>query len=158
MDTIEVKLLKYNFTFKRLKWREEFAIKFQPKKDPIRVVLAYALIEVAGIKPKDLIEAQRVIDAIPTAIATRVWKIYKGGFPASRKFITGSLYKAPDVNTFIARVEEEQEGSEAQAVHDRAMQEMESKFSPEDLKTTRENDRKIFEAAQKRGGLTKASE
>jgi len=158
MGNIEVKLLHYTFTFRRLKWREEFAIKQIPLKDPIRVYLAHALNEVSGLKPKDFLEAMRVIDAVPKAIINRVWKIYKGGFPASRRFLTGGLYSAPDTQVFMGRVAEDSGGKKANDAHASAMSAMEAKYTEEELRTERENDRKIFDAIKKRDGLIKATQ
>ena len=158
MQIIEVKLLQYEFKFRRLTWREEFAIKQVPQRDPVRVYLAHALDEVSGLRPKDATEAMRVMDAVPLAIVNRVWKLYKGGFPASRRFFTGSLYTAPDTRVFMNKVADDSDGKAANAAHDSAVSAMESKFSEEELRTERDNDRKIFEAVKQRNGLTKATQ
>ncbi len=84
VEQVEVKLLKYTFQFKRLRWREEFAIKFPPKASPQRIILAHALLEVSGIKPKTSDEAIKVMDAIPMAIVERVFSIWRGTFPPAR--------------------------------------------------------------------------
>ena len=150
MEQVEVKLLKYAFQFRRIRWREHAAIKFEKGKDPQRVVLAHALVSVAGIKPKNIEEAKRVMDAIPAAIVERVFKIWRASFPPARKFTTSTLYCAPEPSQYNKRVALEED--EETIVHDKAMREMESKFGSQELAETRELERQILDAASRREG------
>jgi hypothetical protein len=107
MDYVEIQLLKYKFHFRQLKWREEFLLKFPEKKDPVLVILAHALVEISGLKVTTIEEAQRIIDTLPYAIVTRVFKLYRGSRPLTRKFFSAGVYKAPPISTFARRVEED---------------------------------------------------
>jgi hypothetical protein len=147
---VEVKLLQYRFVFRKLVWREEFAVKFPPKANPQRVMLAHALLEVSGIKPKNVEEALRVLDAVPIAIVERVFRIWRGSFPASRRFTSSRLYKAPEPITYAKRVEEIE--NEESTAHDRMMKAAESKFGSHQLAEVREIEQKILEGAKKRDG------
>lgn len=149
-EQVEVRLLNYTFKFKRMRWQEEFSIKFPPKKNMQRVMLAYALLEVSGVRPKDVEEALRVMDAVPSAIISRVFRIWKGSFPAARRFTTLRLYAAPDPTAYVKRREEEEE--EEESAHDRAVQQMESKFAPEDIAETRKLNLEILKAARRKEG------
>jgi hypothetical protein len=147
---VEVKLLKYTFRFKRLLWREEFAIRFPPKANPQRVVLSHALLEVSGIKPKNYAEASKVLDAVPMAIVERVYRIWKGSFPAARRFTASRLYKAPEPNNYTKRLDESER--EESTAHDEVMRKAESQFGPQQMAETRELEQKILTAAKKRDG------
>ena len=146
---VDVTLLKYQYRFKRLYWREELNIKIDKGLDPVRVVLAYALQEVSGLKINSPEEGARVINAIPEAIKERVWMVYKGSLPPARRFSTASLYKAPEPTIHAVRIEEEE--MVVDAAHERAMQEMEQKFGKQEVAEEMELSRKILAAAQKNG-------
>jgi hypothetical protein len=150
MEQVEVKLLEYTFKFKRMLWREDFAIKFPPNKDPQRVMLAAALLEVSNLKPKDFDDALRVMDAIPAAIVNRVFRIWRGSFPSSRRFTVSKLYRAPAPVTYVRKMEEIEDREDV--VHDRLVEEMESKFGPKELADARDIERKIMTAAQRKEG------
>jgi len=150
MEQVEVKLLNYTFRFKRMLWREDFAIKFPPNKDPQRVMLGAALLEVSGLKPKDIDEALRVMDAIPAAIVNRVFRICRGSFPPSRRYSVSKLYHAPAPVTYVRKMEEEEDREDV--VHDRLVQEMESRFGPKELAETRDIERQIVAAAKRKEG------
>jgi hypothetical protein len=150
LEQVEVKLLKYTFRFKRMRWQEESKIEFSPKKSPQRIVLAHALLEVAGIKPKTLEEANRVMESIPSAIVERVFKIWKGSFPPARKFTTSKLYCAPEPTQYVRQIEaDEREEDDA---HDKLVHSMESKFSPQEVAETRELEKQILSAARRKDG------
>ena len=147
---VEVKLLKYVFQFRGIKWREHASIPFTKGKDHQRLLLAYALLTVAGIKPKNVEEATRVMDAIPAAIVDRVFKIWRASFPPARKFTTSKLYCAPKPSQYSKQIELDDE--EEDVVHDKTMREMESKFGHQELAETRELERKILAASQRKEG------
>ena len=144
---VDINLLSYRFRFKRLFWREEIGISSEKGRDPVRSVLAHALAEVSGLIPVSVMEAQRVIDAIPEAIVTRVWKVYRGSMPPARRFSTADLYRAPEPSAYIGKVMEDEE--ETLDVHDRAVREMEGKFGKQEVAEEAELSRKVMEAAQK---------
>lgn len=149
-ETVEVKLLSYRFIFKKMRWREHAAIQFEKGRDPQRVILAHALLEVAGIRPKDVEEAKRVMDAIPAAIIERVFKIWRAAFPPARKFVTSNLYCAPEPLQYSKEIERRE--ADEDVAHTRTMQEVESKFGSQELAETRELERQILAAAQRRDG------
>ena len=147
-DTVvEVSLLHYRFRFRRLDWKEEAAVGLD--KSPLRALLSLALREVSGLAPSSLGEARRVIDAIPEAIAVRVWKVYRGSLPPSRRFSTSNLYQAPEPAAYAERIVEE-EPLEDRA-HDRAVREMESRFGRQEVAEEAELSRRILESARKEG-------
>ena len=146
-DTVEVSLLRYKFRFRRLGWKEEVAI--GRDKSPLRAILSRALCEVSGLLPSSLGEARRVMDAIPEAIATRVWKVYRGSLPPSRRFSTSGLYQAPEAAAYAEHLMEE-EPAEDEA-HDRALREMESRFGRQEVAEEAELSRRVLESARKGG-------
>jgi hypothetical protein len=95
MDSVKVTLLKYDFRFRVLSWREEADIPADPKRDRRRSLLASALFEVSGLRMKSVEEADRVLAAVPPAILARVFILWRGGH-TPRKFFTQGLYRAPD--------------------------------------------------------------
>jgi hypothetical protein len=107
MNTVEVKLLKYKFTFRQLAWREEHAIKFEGK-DARRVLLSSALHEISGLAVTSYKEAYRVIEALPVPILNRVFVMYKGGLPNSREFTTLNLYQAPSPRSYQEQLSREE--------------------------------------------------
>lgn len=115
MDTIDVKLLQYKFTFRKLNWREEFSLKFDGK-DARRVILAHALHNISGFPVTSPDEAYRVIEALPVPILHRVFIIYKGGLPPPREFTTLNLYRAPNARSYSEQVAREEAEREA-ALH-----------------------------------------
>ena len=100
-EHVEVKLLKYTLILKKMRWQEHSAIEFSKNKDPMRVLLAHALVETSGIPIKSLEEATRVMEAIPYAFIERVFKIWRVSFPSARKFTTARLYAAPEPEKYI---------------------------------------------------------
>lgn len=148
-NLVNVELLHYKFQFKKLTWREELSAKVDKGKDPVREILAYALCEVSGIQPTSVEESKRVITAIPTAIVTRVWKVYKGSFPLSRMFSTSDLYQAPELTTHIYRALKEE--SEEERSHDQTIRVMEAKFGKQEVAEEVELSQRILESAQKSG-------
>lgn len=149
-ETIEIKLLNYCLIFKKMRWREHAAIKFEKNKDPQRILLAHALLEVSGIKPKNFEESMRVMDSIPAAIMDRVFKIWRASFPPARKFTTSKLYCAPEPSQYDKKIEYEER--EDAVVHDKAIQEMESRFGTQEVAETLNLERKILSAAQHKDG------
>ena len=150
METVEVRLLHYIFSFKGMKWREHAAIKFEKGKDPQRILLAHALLEVAGIKPKNTAESMRVMEAVPAAIVERVFKIWRAAFPPARKFTTSKLYYAPEPSQYDKKIAREED--EETVVHNRTMREMESKFGLQEVAETKNLERQILAAAQRKDG------
>lgn len=151
MDLIEVKLLNYKFRFKRQMWRDEFVIKFPKGKDQTRVYLANALVEVSGLPVKSLAEANKIIDALPTAISSRVFRIYKGQCPPNRRFSTAALFAAPEPAKYKILLEEDE--TERDDLAERARQAMEAKFGRKELMEAAEVDRAILKGSKMRGAI-----
>jgi len=149
-NTVEVKVLKYKFRFRPIYWREDFSIKADPKVDRRRQVLARALVEVSGLKVNNINDAARVFAAIPISIIDRVFTIYKGSQPAPRIFTTMGLYKAPEPIKFSRRVEKEIREKETDTFN-KAEELLESKYSPQELKETRDLERAILKGSKLRG-------
>jgi hypothetical protein len=156
MEPVEIRLLNYCFRFKQLRWREEFSMTFPPKKDPARVHLAYALVEISGLKVTSVEEATKVLDSLPPAIISRVYRIYRGSLPAPRKFFTAKLYKAPSTSVYTKRVDEEKTEVE-DIVHDPALAEMEAKYGLQEVEEARALSQRIVAASGLRGA-SKASD
>lgn len=155
LDVVEVRLLSYRFAFKRLSWREEMGADPGKGADPIRTVLARALASVSGLVPGSPEEARKVVDAIPEAIATRVWKVYRGSFPPARRFSAADLYMAPEPTALMARREEDEAAEED--LHARTIREMETRFGKEEVAAEAELSRKVLAAARRKGGFAGAS-
>ena len=154
MNTVDVKLLNFAFRFRQLTWREEFKIKYDPKKDRLRTMLVYALDEISGLKVTSIDDAWRVLDAIPSTVIRRVFVMYKGGLPESRQFVTTGLYKAPETSKFVKKFEEIEEKREE--VMDKIELEMEQKFGRKELEEARAAERLMAKNSKLRG-LTPAS-
>jgi len=154
MNTVEVKLLKYAFIFRQLTWREEFAIKYNPKKNRLRTMLAHALMSVSGLSVPSVEEATKVLDAIPQSVINRVFILYKGDTPEPRLFTTTGLYKAPEPSKLVRKYEEIEEKRER--VMDQVEAELEQKFGRKELDDALENERLMAKNSKLRG-LTKAS-
>jgi hypothetical protein len=154
MNTVEIKLLKYAFRFRTLTWREEFKIKYDPKKDRLRTMLAHALEEVSGLKVKSAEEATKVLDALPQSVVNRVFILFKGETPEPRLFTTTGLYKAPEPSRFVKKVEEIEEKRER--VMDKVEAELEQKFGRKELDETIEVERLMAKNSKLRG-VTKPS-
>ena len=155
IEQVEVKLLNYIFKFRRLTWREEFAITFPKGGNPQRVILAAALAEVSGLVPKNFEEALKVFDVVPNAIITRVFKIWKGSFPPSRRFTVSKLYRAPEP-TLYNRVVDSDEIKEDQS-HSRAIAAMEAKFGAKEIAETRALEKQILNSARQGDGFKGAT-
>jgi hypothetical protein len=151
MDFVEIPLMQYKLRFKQLNWREEFRIKIPEKGDGVRILLSHALHDVAGIIVSTE-EARRVIDTLPPAIIERIFKVYRGSRPLSRKFVTANLYRAPETDIFQRRLQQEQSKLE-QDVLDPAMASIEQKFGSEQLAEARELNKKILAASGLRGAV-----
>jgi len=149
-NTVEVKVLKYKFLFRPIFWREDFSIKADPKLDRRRQILAHALVEVSGLKIKDIKEATRVFAAIPISIIDRIFTIYKGSLPAPRVFQTLGLYKAPEPTRHARRMEKEIRDQETETFR-RAEELLESKYGKEELRETRELEMAILKGSKLRG-------
>ena len=153
MDTVEVKLLQYAFRFRKLSWREEFALKFDPKENKLRTVLAHALTEVSGFPISSVGDAQKVLAPIPSSIIDRVFIIYKGSLNPARTFSTMGLYRAPEPKKFTKKVMEVEK--EREKVMDRVENEMAAKFGRQALRETREVENEMIKRSHR--GLSKAT-
>jgi hypothetical protein len=153
-NTVEVKVLKYQFWFRPIHWREEFGIKPDPKLDRRRQVLAYALAEISVAKTRlkinNMAEATKVFVAIPLSIIDRIFTVYKGSLPAPRVFKTLGLYRAPEPLKYSRRVEKEIRDQEDEAFK-RAEELLENKYGKEELRETRELEAAILRGSKLRG-------
>jgi hypothetical protein len=150
---IEISLLHYTFQFRRLAWREEFSIKFG-KEDPRRVTLATALDNVSGLKINSVDEALKIFKSIPNAVLERAYIIYRYKLPKTRIFSTRDLYKAPEPNAHIEKIQEVQSQEEEAA--DTLHRQMEATFGHKDLQEQRELESEILRKSNKRGAMRKA--
>lgn len=149
--TVEVKLLHYKFRFRKLSWREESHLEIPPGKNPMRVVLAHALEEVSGLPVKSVKEAVKVFAAMPSPVVSRVYRIYKGLLPPSRRFETAGLYCAPEPSIYAKRVMEEEDVIDQAS--DKVMRQMEQSFGKKELEEAAEVDRQILKASKLRGAV-----
>lgn len=150
MDLIEVILLNYRFKFRRLFWKEEFDIKAGDR-DERRVILATALVEVSGLQISSFDEAYRVILAIPTPILYRVFLIYKGKQPESRRFTSKNLYKAPEPTAFGTRIAEADAALDEKV--DPVIKRMEDQFGKQEVAEAAEVERQIVAGSKYRGAV-----
>lgn len=148
MKLIEVKLLDYTFRFRRMLWREEFNIKFPKGKDSMRVYLAHALVEVSGLSVTPE-EAVRIIESLPSAISSRVFRIYKGQLPAHRRFGTASLFKAPTPVTFQTLINQDEDHRDD--ILDKAQAALVATFGRKAVDEAGAVDRQILKASKLRG-------
>jgi hypothetical protein len=153
METVEVKILKYAFRFRRLSWREEFGIKFEQKSSRLRTVLTYALKEVSGFPINSLEEAKRVLAPIPQTIIDRMFVIYKGSLPTPRAFSTMGLYRAPEPRKFTKKVMEAEEEREKimDRVEERVAEQMAVKFGRKEIQETLDAERQMAKNSKMRG-------
>jgi hypothetical protein len=149
-NTVEVTVLKYQFRFKPIYWREEFGIKPDPKLDRRRQILAHALVEISGLKINDLKEGMSVFAAIPISIIDRIFTVYKGSLPPAQIFKTMGLYRAPEPLKYSRRAEKEIRDQETEAFR-RAEELLESKYGAEELRETRELEAAILKGSKLRG-------
>lgn len=155
METCEVKILNYVFRFRRLYWKDEFAIKFQ-NRDPYRTLLSHALLEVSGLPVTSAEEAEKVVAALPYAIMERVFRVWKGSFPPSRRFVTGGLYKAPDPIQYQAQVDAEE--TKRDKVTDSVVQRLQSQFGEQEVAEAKELSDQILKASNMRGAIKATSD
>lgn len=156
MSTVEIKLLKYAFRFRQLTWREEFKIKYEPKKDRLRTMLAHALDEVSGLKVTSIVEAAKVLDALPQSVVNRVFILFKGETDEPRLFTTTGLYRAPVPSKFTKKIEEIEEKRER--VMDKVEAELEQKFGRKELDETIEVERLMAKNSKLRGATRPSPE
>jgi len=114
-------------------------------------VLAHALEDVSGLPVKSVEEAAKVFAAMPIPVVSRVYRIYKGLLPASRRFETAGLYRAPDPSVYVKRVAEDDDVVDQAS--DRVMQRMEQNFSKQELAEAADIDRQILKASKLRGAV-----
>jgi len=156
MDTVEIPLLKYRITLRRLPWREEFALKPAKNEDPTLNFLAHAMVGVSGMAPiASPAEALKLLKSLPQAIRSRVWLIYRGSLPEMRHFITKSLYEAPKPTDFNRRVKIEEGERDEKA--DAATRQMESRFGVQETREAQAVGQQLFAQAKQRGALVPAS-
>lgn len=149
--TVEVKLLHYKFRFRKLSWREEFHLQISPGKNPTRVILSHALENVSGLPVRSVTEAAKIFAVMPLPVVSRVYRIYKGLLPSSKRFETAGLYRAPESADFIKKVEVDEEAVEP--IVDETMRRMESQFSRQELEEAAEVDRQIIRGSNLRGAV-----
>jgi hypothetical protein len=123
MDTVEITLLDYKVRFRKLSWREEFAL---PPGSGGLQIMAAAMVDVSGLPVATVADARRILDAVPPTILRRVWILYKAGIPAPLFFHTVNLYTAPDVRAFHRKIEEED--GERDRTADAAVAQVRSRF------------------------------
>ena len=149
MNTVEVKLLKYTFRFRKLSWREEFGMKFDPKESRLRAILACALVDISGLKINTVEEAKQVLASIPSSIIDRVFVIYKGSQPDYKDFSTLGLYQAPEPRKLAKKITEEMD--EREKIMDKVEQEMSSKFGMAELQEAKAREREMLRNSKGRG-------
>jgi len=155
MSTMKISLLKYEFIFRLLSWREELSMKFPPKQDKRRVQLAYALDEISGLKVNTPEEGLKVMNAIPLSVIHRVFILYRAAFLEPRVFTTIGLYKAPEPNKLVRTFEKVEE--EREQIMDKVEREMETKFGRKELEEQRALEREVLKKSGMRGAV-KATE
>ena len=155
MEPVEIKILKYTFRFRELSWREETSIKFEPGEDRMRTVLAHAMTEVSGLKVNSPEEAKKVLNAIPATVIQRMVILWRGHYPAPRRFSTTGLYQAPATEVVARRMKEVE--AQREQVMDKVETEMRQKFGDKEVQEALELERLMLKNSKMRGA-TRASE
>ncbi len=152
METIEVVLANYRLLFKRLYWKDEFALQVG-KRDGRRVVLAAALQAVSGLPIDSFDEAYRVFEALSEPVLHRVFLIYKGKQPDTRHFTTHNLYRAPEPAAYGTLIAETENLAEKKT--DTLFKRMEQQFGAEELAEAAEVDRQVVASSGLKGAIRK---
>lgn len=157
---IEIPILQYKFHLRPLTWLEEFSIVYPKGKNPQKVMLAYAMIDVSNVPVKTVEEGLRVLDPIPTPILSRMYKIYRGSLRPARKFEAAPLYKAPEPSSYSRRVRVQ--ASEQEAQMENVDRHLENVFGAKELAEARALEQQILKASLddtgKPRGAVRASE
>lgn len=155
MTTVTIPLNRYLYRFRKLTYREEFALAPGSGAEGRKAVLAAALTEVSGFTIPSAIEANRILGTVPVPVQNRLWVLYRAGVAEDRFFSTKGLYRAPDPRQ-LHRAQEETEDQRANAV-DRSMAAMEQKFGRKEIAETMATERRLVEDARRRGALQRAT-
>jgi hypothetical protein len=151
MDTpIEIPLNSLRYRFRKLTWREEVRLDEtrKPDEDSRRSYLALALIEVVRGEKVLVVtsaDSKLILDQLSGAVLHRVWMVYTAALPDSRFFSTKGIYTAPEARKFQKLAVETTEEPPS-ALHD-----AEQKFGLQEVKESRDVERKILADAKKRG-------
>ncbi len=113
--------------------------------------LAHALVEVSSLPIKSLAEATKVTDSLPTAISSRVFRIYRGQTPSNRRFATADLFKAPESAKYNFLVEDDE--TQRDELAERAQLALEVKFGKKAVAQAADVDRQIVKASKLRGAI-----
>jgi len=152
METVEVILANFRFVFRRLFWKDEFALQTGDR-DGRRVVLAAALLEVSGLKVNGFDEAYRIFESLSEPVLHRVFLVYKGKQPDTRRFTTHNLYCAPEPAAYGTLISETEDLAEKKA--DMLVKRMEQQFGREELEEAAEVDRQVVASSGLKGAVRK---
>ena len=155
MDTVDIPLNNYTYRFRKLSYREEFAINAAPGEDSRKTILTAALTEVSGL-PVVAGDAVQIMAALPDPVIARTWVLYRTGLPDAKFFTTKGLYRAPDPVDFSAREAANEEKREE--IIDRTVAHLEHKFGRKELAETLIHEQAMVADARERGTLVRASE
>jgi|SRR5208282_2175945 len=101
---IEIPIRKFKYHFRPLTWLEEFSVVYPKDKNPQKVMLAHALVDISGTPVPSVDEAHRMLAPLPTAVISRMFIVYRGNAQVSRKFESAPLYRAPEPSSYARRV------------------------------------------------------
>lgn len=156
MATVDIRLNRYQYRFRRLTYREEFGLDHDPALDARKLVLAAAMTEVSGLPIASRADATLILSTIPMPVLNRVWVLYRAAMEEDRFFSTTNLYRAPEPHE-LRQLHEGSEERRAKVV-DRTMDALEQKFGKQEVAEAMVVERRLLEDARRRGSLTKATE
>jgi hypothetical protein len=155
MVTVDVRLNRYQYRFRKLTYREEFALDRKAGVDGQKTVLASALVEVSGLPIPSPADALRILSTVPVPVLNRVWVLYRSGVAEDRFFSTTGLYRAPDPHQ-LNQIQEASDVERSRVV-DHSLVAMEQKFGRQEVAETMVTERRLIEDARRRGALTPAT-
>lgn len=152
MDTVDIRLNRYQYRFRKLTYREEFGLDQKAGAAGRKRVLAAAMTEVSGLPITSREDAALILTTIPVTVLNRVWILYRGGITEDRFFSTTGLYRAPDPHQ-LSNIQEAADERRSHVV-DRTMEAMEQKFGKQEVAEAMAVERRLVEDARRRGTLT----
>jgi hypothetical protein len=161
MPLVSIPILDTEYRFRKLTFREEFALIFPRGIDPCRVVLTAALVEVfrVGYTPfpvSDSATAGELLRPIPPPVLQRVWIAYKAGLEENRFFSTKRLYRAPGVKAYNQRVRVEESAEDA--AMEPGLNAIRKQFGPQEAADLDKVQKAILKDARDRNILIRARE
>lgn len=75
MVTVDIRLNRYQYRFRKLTYREEFALDRKAGVDGRKTILAAAMVEVSGLPILSPADALLILTTVPAPVLNRVWAL-----------------------------------------------------------------------------------